>query len=698
MTTTQARARAAVSEQPAELLETVEEAFAAHPAFGDRTYILEQLRVCLEHRLERIAPQLASAAELRDALAAAGADSLDHVIGDTVVRCAILHAHARLESKARRGLPLEDCGHVFAATAHHLREGGRDTPLADGSLRRVGPKTYHGWIWDDEHAEDVFARSFRSLLEDRYQAVPVTATDEEVVELETGARLLDELLPTLTPSALQHAQVIAVVPSAGGWTGIASASQYRLGGTIFLGRFMQGPWWMAEHLLHEALHQKLYDFRQGHLLLEMDAGRTGAPKIASLWNSPRMNDANLWDVHRVYAAFHVYAHLALFGAVAEQRAAELEDEYGPIRGMTPSAKALERAHYLGEQLREQCWEHLGLAGQRMADWLISVLDVLDPDPPPKAAYLHLCLDLYEREAGQVASALAEERPGTTLLRDRLVPLATAEVESARAILDAVGAPQDLDRLEQDVAVHVGDDFGGRFPELRLVIARALRAVSPDGYRVGESEADDDLLKETIASASRRLFAVLSGDPPAVAEAKLRASELGFRESARDEVGRLLAVLAAAVPPDGRILEVGTGAGRGTAWIASGLDRRTDVEVVSVEVEPRLVEAMRGSRWPDYVRMVGADAVEALPSLGKFDLVFADAAPVKYHHLEAVLAALRPGGLLVVDDLEAHEQSTDEQRAEKEALRSALLEDPDLQAVALDASSGLLIAARSRAIA
>jgi predicted O-methyltransferase YrrM len=674
----------------------IEEAFAEHPTFGDAAYILGQLRACLERRLERMAPRLPAAGELLDVVAQVGNDPLTHVFGDTVVRCAILHGHARLETGVDRGLALEDCEQVLAATSRHVQQGKHRTPIDDGTLRRLGPEPYHGVLWSEERQNDIFGRSYRSLLKDRYQAVPCAPTEEEAAKLEVGTQLLGELVPTLAPSALQHAHVIAVVPSAGGWTGIASASQFRLGGTIFLGRFMQGPWWVAEHLLHEALHQKLYDFRQGHLLLAVDGGEVGdAPTVASLWNSPRLNDANEWDVHRVYAAFHVYAHLALFGAIAEQRAPELESAYGPISAMTSAKTALERAHFLGEQLREQCWDDLGFAGQRMADWLISVLDALDPAPPPKGACVHLCLDLYEREAGQIAKALADSGSGSSALERELAPLARREVESARRLLSAIDAGAELGRLDEALVGYTDDDLGARFAELRVLIGTAVLNASPDGYRLGESGGGDELLKQMIADASRRVFAVLAGYPAAVAEAKVRAGELGFPSSCRDEVGRLLAVLAATVPPRGRILEIGTGAGVGTAWITAGLDGRTDVELVSVEADPEVSGATSRGSWPAYVQIVTADAAEALPKLGAFDLVFADAAPVKYGHIGTVLAALRAGGLLVADDLAPGEQTSDEQREEKDALRGAALGDPDLHAVELGASSGLLIVAKPR---
>jgi predicted O-methyltransferase YrrM len=55
-------------------------------------------------------------------------------------------------------------------------------------------------------------------------------------------------------------------------------------------------------------------------------------------------------------------------------------------------------------------------------------------------------------------------------------------------------------------------------------------------------------------------------PSPVVASRQRAAEIGFAFSCEDEVGRLLAVLAATVPAGGRILEIGTG--MGVAWPGS----------------------------------------------------------------------------------------------------------------------------------
>jgi predicted O-methyltransferase YrrM len=676
------------------MLEAIEESLARHPSFGDSAYIFRQLQLWMQYRLEIIGRQLPAARRLHDIFADRGSDALYHVSGDTTVRCATIQAHTQIETGTAGGLPLEDCNSIFAAAADRIEAGQIGTPLDDGSLVRIGDAPYHGWIWSDEHPDDVFGRSFRFLLKERYHALPRTPAADEVGLLKKGVALLHELLPVLTPTVLCHAHVIGCVPSMGGWENVASSSQYHLGGTIFLGERIQSPWWVAEHVLHEALHQKLYDFRQAHSMVNLDLPPTDFARIDSPWNEDKLRQSNSWDVHRVYAAFHVYVHLGLLALVAERRAGDLEAKYGPFGPMTRSRKALERAHYLGEQLRERSWDQLGPAGKMMAEWLLSTTDFLDLSPPPKGANIHLFLDRYERQSNVIAATLRDRGADAETLGKALEPLANRELAAACEILGQVGAAEETSRVERAAAeAHADESLGQALPELRRIIGAAFRSASLDGYRLDEDGVCDELLREMVVRSTRDVFCVMGGYPLAVGEAKTRANALQFRMSCTDEVGRLLAVLSGAVAQGGRILEIGTGVGVGTAWMVAGLNGRRDVNLVSLEIDSVLSDAARSLALPDHVEILTADALEALPALGMFTFIFADAAAVKYQNIDLVLQALRPGGLLLIDDLTATPDASEQQGAEKSELRRRLLNNPELCAVEMDWASGLVLTSK-----
>ena len=105
-------------------------------------------------------------------------------------------------------------------------------------------------------------------------------------------------------------------------------------------------------------------------------------------------------------------------------------------------------------------------------------------------------------------------------------------------------------------------------------------------------------------------------PPLVAAATLRAREAGFPYSCEPATGRLLVVLTAHLPAGARVLELGTGTGVGTAWIASGLLPRTDVEVISVEADPQRAELAARGDWPAFVGFRRGDALDLLARAGR----------------------------------------------------------------------------------
>ena len=161
-----------------------------------------------------------------------------------------------------------------------------------------------------------------------------------------------------------------------------------------------------------------------------------------------------------------------------------------------------------------------------------------------------------------------------------------------------------------------------------------------------------------------------------------------------DVGQLLAVLAASTPANGRIIELGTGCGVGLAWITHGLRSRVDVEVVSVEHDPDVAALASAAHWPTFVTITVGDAVSLLPGLGDFDLIFADSEGGKWEGLDLTLAALRPRGQLIVDDMTPPEWLSDNHRAKTTETRVRLMTDPRLLAVEIAWGSGLILCTRT----
>jgi len=184
-------------------------------------------------------------------------------------------------------------------------------------------------------------------------------------------------------------------------------------------------------------------------------------------------------------------------------------------------------------------------------------------------------------------------------------------------------------------------------------------------------------------------------PATVGAAVRRAAAAGFTMSCEPGVGRLLAALAAGVPDGGRILEMGTGVGVGTAWIVAGLGARTDVEVVTIELDPATAARAAQAAWPAFVSPRVGNVLDLLADLGRFDLIFADAQGGKWEGLDRTIAALRPGGILLVDDMTPPSWIDDEHRTKTAEVRATLLAHPALVAAELAEASGMILATRRR---
>lgn len=172
-------------------------------------------------------------------------------------------------------------------------------------------------------------------------------------------------------------------------------------------------------------------------------------------------------------------------------------------------------------------------------------------------------------------------------------------------------------------------------------------------------------------------------PDLVQRAQGLADEAGFAHSCSDPTGKLLRVLARRCERAG---EIGTGCGVGSAWIVSGL--APGGSLATIERDDGLVRRVRRLFADVTTVRVRAGDWRQLLDEPPFDLLFADAADAK-EHVDDVLAAVAPGGLVVLDDLVPHGD------AGADPLRARWLHHPELVTaeVAVSPDEAVVVAAR-----
>ncbi|MEU3794438.1 hypothetical protein [Streptomyces fructofermentans] len=499
--------------------------------FGDSVYVREQMHLTFKRRLESLSISVPEARRLLTALEQATPQTEYRTLGDPLLRRAVQHLLTpEVVGPRRNVLSPQLSAQVIEVVAQHVETGAAHGPLQGdcGDAQWLGDPSRTPWIWSPGQDRGFAGETFTRFIEQQFGAGLAQPTEDDLAVLRQGYQILEELMPLTSHGALSHTHLIGLTPGTGAWAGKASSSQFTVVGIFFLNRkLLQNPWWVAEHLLHEALHQKLYDFRHAHSLLARDLDDSpNAPadvcRVVSLWNAPGVDGSNRWDVHRAMAAFHVYVHLALLCSLAEEHAPRLRGAYGPLdapKPMTPSRKAFERAHYLAESLRSECWDELGLAGRRMVDWLDAVLNAMDQAPPPSGSFLHLVIDRYLKEARRL-----REAPVTDDLAATLTTLGHSEAETFREVLSAVGAKHHLDTFTAQPTprpAHGADaDHHTAFAQQRHHIADTLLQLAPNGYSLDSlcpppGPSADEMVRAMVEASSRELATTSAATPPTV---------------------------------------------------------------------------------------------------------------------------------------------------------------------------------------
>lgn len=168
-------------------------------------------------------------------------------------------------------------------------------------------------------------------------------------------------------------------------------------------------------------------------------------------------------------------------------------------------------------------------------------------------------------------------------------------------------------------------------------------------------------------------------------------------------GATLCFLAATIGARA-VVEVGTGTGVSGLWLLRGM--AADGVLTSIDVDPESQRAARSAflaagYGSSRLRLINGMGLEVLSRLtdGAYDMVFVDSLPVEYpDHLGEAVRLLRPGGLVVLDDV-LRAGHLDDGRAVDPAtlavrdLARQVREDERLVPVLLPVSGGLLCALR-----
>ncbi len=158
-------------------------------------------------------------------------------------------------------------------------------------------------------------------------------------------------------------------------------------------------------------------------------------------------------------------------------------------------------------------------------------------------------------------------------------------------------------------------------------------------------------------------------------------------SVTPEVGAFLSLLVK-IAGARRVLEVGTSGGYSTVWLAMAA-RETGGHVTTLEIDRAKIERaqrnLSDAGIDGLVTIVEGDAHQTLTTLeGPFGLAFLDAEKELYlEFLEPLVRLLRPGGLLVADNLLSHAE-------ELAGFREAAESHPELECVLVPIPRGELL--------
>lgn len=208
---------------------------------------------------------------------------------------------------------------------------------------------------------------------------------------------------------------------------------------------------------------------------------------------------------------------------------------------------------------------------------------------------------------------------------------------------------------------------------------------------------------TLSAASWSYAEEFVVEPEVTEEARRRGMELGAATPVGVGAGATLRMLAAAAAAR-HVVEIGTGGGASGLWLLAGMPEDGVLTTIDASAEHQKA-ARTAYQAAGYAhqrtRIIHGDADQVLSRMtdGAYDLVLVDADKDRYPTYAAhALRLLRPGGLLVLDNMLWHDRVADpavrdETTSTLRTLGKDLRDREDLVSALLPVSDGLLVAVK-----
>jgi predicted O-methyltransferase YrrM len=186
---------------------------------------------------------------------------------------------------------------------------------------------------------------------------------------------------------------------------------------------------------------------------------------------------------------------------------------------------------------------------------------------------------------------------------------------------------------------------------------------------------------------------VTGRPTQLQTITAATEAVGFTMASEPRTGALLAVVAA-MKPGGRLLELGTGTGIGTAWLLAGMDATAHLDTVDSDASTTALASRHlASDQRVSFHVIDGAAFLQHTDQNSYDVIYADAWPGKFSHLDQALSLLRPGGVYVIDDLLPQPNWPEGHAPKVPALTDLLERRSEFVSVKLAWSSGLMLVVR-----